>query len=399
MVTFAPSNCAGTSFCVYYQRLSYAALNSIIHDPIAADVHQIKVGARTVWAAETGHSADPSLLAWHEQGRTYMVAQRYVLLSQAIGNLTALVKTLQPLSSPPPCPPVEILGVRGSGETATDHGGYGQTVQSVVDWAQVIDRSVDADPIQYQAVGIDFSHPKKYVESEYNDSVGTGITALRAQISAFLQACHTSKLDLVGLSQGAQVVGDTYLGWLSAAERARVDHIALLGDPKFWRGQPGPVNIGSDDHNGIAAQTTKPHQFPSADYGKVRSYCQHGDPICNFSPGNAASCIAAGALCVHTRYAENNLAPGTSYTLNAARFLLSDVTVACQPNQQHATYNGHTYTVDSLTVQAIDCAHALTVAAEAEAQLKFAGWSCTKTAAGQVGCRDGYQHLTYTIPH
>ena len=103
-VEFSRAQCTGVSFCVYLERLGYGALNDLLNDPIATNIHQVHVGTRTVWAMETGHSADPALLAWREQGRTYMAVERYVGLDEALPVLTPLVESLQPLPVPPPDP-------------------------------------------------------------------------------------------------------------------------------------------------------------------------------------------------------------------------------------------------------------------------------------------------------
>jgi hypothetical protein len=104
-VVFARPDCTGTNFCAYYRRLSWGALDDILHDSATTDVQPMRIGTRSGYAAETGHSGAPSLFAWHEQGRTYMAVERYVDLAQAIRDLTPLVESLRPLPTPPldPC--------------------------------------------------------------------------------------------------------------------------------------------------------------------------------------------------------------------------------------------------------------------------------------------------------
>jgi hypothetical protein len=105
VVTFARPDCSGSNFCVYYKRGPWSWLDSIQQDPATTFIERLQVGTRSVYAAETGHAGAPSLLAWHQQNRTYMAVARYVGLSDAIAVLAPLVESLQPLPTPPadPC--------------------------------------------------------------------------------------------------------------------------------------------------------------------------------------------------------------------------------------------------------------------------------------------------------
>gem|GEM_PF-6829937 len=98
-IVFSRPDCSGTNFCVDLRRLDSAALDGILRDPVDLSVRQLRVGALSVYAVETGHAGTPSLLAWSEQGRTYTVSERYVSISAALGTLVALVESLHPLSS------------------------------------------------------------------------------------------------------------------------------------------------------------------------------------------------------------------------------------------------------------------------------------------------------------
>ena len=248
---------------------------------------------------------------------------------RAIGTTAGTsARVAAPVTPTGGCPAAKIIGVRGSGETAADGGGYGNTVGSLVDWAHILDPGTTGEYVNYPAIRVAPWNPR-YFTSTYNNSVGAGITSLLAHLSGFMQTCHASRVYLAGFSQGAQVVADTYLGWLSDAERARVQRLVLFGDPKF-RGDEGlPPNSGTYDArlSGIVAQTGSSHRWPARDTAKVRSYCASGDPICNFSSvGQAVGCGASPA-CPHLHYFTSS-APayrGETYTLTAARFLTGRV--------------------------------------------------------------------------
>lgn len=245
------------------------------------------------------------------------------------GGLRVVSQPIQPqlvgpVTGPNTCPSALFIGVRGSGETATDAGGYGATINAVLTALQGRDSSVNDIAIDYQALGVRWYDPR-YYGYRYNHSVGSGIGSLLAELTGFLSACHQSHVYLAGYSQGAQVVGDTYLGWLSDSERARITRVVLIGDPKFWGGQGAPVDDG--DYNarkhGIATVAGSQHVWTGADLAKVRSYCANGDPVCNFSSlGQAAGCGISQSTCPHTQYMKNiDPKHGIKYTDAAAQFL------------------------------------------------------------------------------
>ena len=58
-----------------------------------------------------------------------------------------------PVAGPNTCPSALFIGVRGSGETSTDAGGYGTTINAVLTTLQA-DPSVNGVAIDYQALDI-----------------------------------------------------------------------------------------------------------------------------------------------------------------------------------------------------------------------------------------------------
>ncbi len=252
--------------------------------------------------------------------RAIVVSGRLVVGQSA----TISVGLSGPLTVPPSCPSTKLIGVRGSGETEQDSDGYGLTVRSVVDWTRNLDPALDAEYVNYQALAVRW-YDLRYYGYRYDNSVKSGITSLLDHITGFLETCRNSKVYLVGQSQGAQVVADTYLDWLVDADRARITRVALTGDPKFKGGQPGPVNVGSFDRslNGVAAQVSRRRAWPSSDWAKVRSFCADGDPVCNYKALAQAAGCGLSPNCPHKRYPYNYICPNnTTYTLAAANFLV-----------------------------------------------------------------------------
>jgi hypothetical protein len=220
---------------------------------------------------------------------------------------------------------MQIVGVRGSGETADDAGGFGTTVKTVVDSIRSVNPTAAATPIEYPAIAVQWWDPSYYT-GNYTRSVRAGRTALTSYITQFINGpCGgTVYLYLVGYSQGAQVVGDVYQN-LTSGQRSRVAGVTLIADPKFDGDEGSPVNVGTYNsaRNGIQDVTTSARQIPNRQEAYVRSYCVRGDPVCNFGRNNVTLCIANPG-CVHLHYMDLKLPrTGLTYTTTAANYLLA----------------------------------------------------------------------------
>lgn len=222
------------------------------------------------------------------------------------------------------CPRIQIFGVRGSGESADDYSGYGRTVYTVIQAvkAQLGDAAVGRWATSYRAIPVDFMRIN-YVP-DYNSSVEGGKVALKSMIDTFLagRCGATSKLVIVGYSQGAHVAADVFQARLTATQRSRVIALALIADPRFKGSGASVPNVGdySTRLNGIYDLYGSPRVFASDQYTKVRSYCALTDPICNFSATNGAACKLS-VYCVHTNYFSHTFA-GRTYTDWAAAFIV-----------------------------------------------------------------------------
>jgi hypothetical protein len=126
------------------------------------------------------------------------------------------------------------------------------------------------------------------------------------------------KIVLAGYSQGAHVVGDTFqdarnprnpLGLKSGQSRLFAGAV-MLGDPRFNYLQRGGVNVGDflEPKNGIYDILHDPRTIGAKDTASVHSYCEAGDPVCNFTVEAAAICMLRSDLCPHRKYAEYGVA-------------------------------------------------------------------------------------------
>jgi hypothetical protein len=224
------------------------------------------------------------------------------------------------------CSGSRLIAVRGSGEKEGDqYRGYGKTMHSVATWLRAFEPTATSTHVSYEAIQVLLD--PTYVNHRYERSVQSGIPPLLAKASAFMRACPGKRLYLAGFSQGAQVVGDAYLDWLTGQERARVTKVVLLGDPKFVGSQGYPVNDGdyNPEFNGVVTLSLghSKHRFAASENLKVRSYRANGDPVCNFSsPGQLAGCALTSGSCPHQNYPGITVPGSTfSYTQFAAQFL------------------------------------------------------------------------------
>lgn len=208
------------------------------------------------------------------------------------------------------CPKLQFFGVRGSGETSKDWGGYGQTVWNVRKAVLAQVPSAATAEIDYPAIPVVYPSLRHlpsflhYIATRYHTSEIKGIKNLAQAVSKFVGNCPGSYVVLAGYSQGAQVVGDTFLSHLTAAQQARVAGIAMLGDADF--NGSSRVDVGDYDHteNGVWAYGHSKRHVRASLAKKIVSYCTQGDPICNFGIGNLLACKDHPKLCPHLHYTD-----------------------------------------------------------------------------------------------
>jgi hypothetical protein len=229
------------------------------------------------------------------------------------------------------CPHLKFFGVRGSGETKKDSAGYGKTVWDV---RKTVLRAVPgaaAMAVNYPAIPVVLPTSRKkiipfleYIATRYHKSETTGIKNLTRGVGRFVAHCPGSHIVLAGYSQGAQVVGDTFLGHLTAAQRARVAGIAMLGDPDFNRDSGVDRGSYNGKLNGIWASLPfrSPRHVAGRLHSRVASYCLHDDPVCNFDIANLIRCGTKTKTCPHVHYINRKWRHAT-YVTDAGRFLVS----------------------------------------------------------------------------
>lgn len=198
---------------------------------------------------------------------------------------TALVTTAAALSASPPavgaepCPDVEVVFARGTGEPP----GVGGVGQAFVDSlrSQLGGKSVSVYPVDYPASS-DFAD-----QTAFASTVVDGIRDAGAHVQATSTNCPNTRVVLGGYSQGAVVAG-----FVTAAE-------VPPGVPASLVPQPLPADVA----NHVAAVTLfgKPSGEFLTKYGapaivigpsyvpKTIDLCTDGDTICNGVPGGGPS--------------------------------------------------------------------------------------------------------------
>jgi pimeloyl-ACP methyl ester carboxylesterase len=236
---------------------------------------------------------------------------------------------------PQKCTQIVFIGLRGSGENPTYESEHkmGETIYRGI-FQEFVQRAnhagVPVEPIgfdgeEYPAVPVyDFSGGPSliadHLKQKHFPSVSKGVIGLTAHMKDAVRDPKNC-IALAGYSQGAWVI-DRYL-WLHPEQKKRVSAVVLFGDPLFSPGSP--VSEGSRVAKGV--QRTFDSQEAWTYYNddmkdRVRSYCQRGDPVCNFTRKNAEACVPGLGMevrCPHYFYIAGALPRG--YTEDGTAFL------------------------------------------------------------------------------
>ncbi|MBV8863113.1 MAG: cutinase family protein [Mycobacterium sp.] len=205
------------------------------------------------------------------------------------GGLLAAI----PAASAQPCPDVDVVFARGTGEPP----GVGGVGQAFVDALrpQVGARSFDVYPINYQASS-DFSDRIQFAQS-----VVDGIKDAGGHIESTAAHCPNTRIVLGGYSQGAAVAG--FVTSASVPAGIPAEYVSFL--PK-----PMPPEVAN--HVAAVALFGKPSTQWLQNYGaptitigplyvpKTIDLCAPGDSICDGEGGGAPTLA-------HTQYPMNGM--------------------------------------------------------------------------------------------
>ena len=197
-----------------------------------------------------------------------------------------------------PCPDVEVVFARGSGE-APGVGGIGQPFIDALR-SQLGGRSLTVYPVNYPA-STDFSSP------DFPLTVIDGIRDASSHVESMAANCPNTKEVLGGYSQGAAVAGYT----TSAAVPAGVPASAVPPPmpPDVAKHVAAVALFGTPSGEFLQKYNAPPLTVGPLYQPKTLELCAQGDPIC----GNANT----NDFAAHTSY------PANGMTNQAANFAAS----------------------------------------------------------------------------
>ena len=212
-----------------------------------------------------------------------------LVIATAIG-WAALGGIPVPPASADPCPDVEVIFARGTGE-APGVGGVGQAFVDALR-SDAGGKTVAVYPVDYAASG-DFNDTMAFAQT-----VVAGIRDAGAHVQSTAANCPNTRIVLGGYSQGAAVAG-----FVTSAEVPQ-------GVPAAFVPQPLPVEVA--DHVAAVALFGKPSAAWTSQYGapaitigpayaaKTIELCAQGDTICDGTPGG-------GPTFAHALYPVNGM--------------------------------------------------------------------------------------------
>ncbi|MEB4209820.1 cutinase family protein [Mycobacterium sp. 94-17] len=193
-----------------------------------------------------------------------------------------------PSAAAEPCPDVEVVFARGSGE-APGVGGIGQPFIDALH-AQVGGKSLTVYPVNYPA-STDFSSP------DFPLTVIDGIRDASSHIESMAVNCPNTREILGGYSQGAAVAGYT----TSAAVPPGVPASAVPPPmpPDIARHVAAVALFGTPSGEFLQKYNAPPLTIGPLYQPKTIELCAQGDPVCGNGGGND--------FAAHTSYPINGM--------------------------------------------------------------------------------------------
>lgn len=199
-----------------------------------------------------------------------------------------------PAAAPDACAELTVIGARGSGQGvfSAEPKGFGREAGALAlavgDAAEGLEWDTEYVGIDYPAVDVPTARARPDV---FLDSVRSGALAGLADAESAVATCPSTRLVVVGSSQGAAVAHGIAALLASdealAEVRSRVLGVVLLGDPTRRRTDAEVEHVdpgGVSASDGFLADDRLDVGPPLA--GRVLSVCAVGDTVCG-SPAGA----------------------------------------------------------------------------------------------------------------
>jgi hypothetical protein len=190
--------------------------------------------------------------------------------------MTAVATPAAAVPSSGGCAAVSIITARASTEAAGEGITGGLVTQVVNASAQTVSRA----SVSYPAT-----------LNNYANSSLQGINALKTQLTNLVNSCPSTKVVLMGYSQGAHVVLDVLGGGqggslgtatapISTSIGSHVVAVATFGDPRHVPNQP--FNLGTSTRNGRFPRSSTQLNVLNSNYsGKIAAWCDRNDTFCD----------------------------------------------------------------------------------------------------------------------
>ncbi|KAH6892591.1 carbohydrate esterase family 5 protein [Thelonectria olida] len=177
------------------------------------------------------------------------------------------------------CPDIHVFGARETTVSA-GYGSAGTVVTSILN----AHTGATSEAIVYPACGGQSSCGG----ISYANSVVAGTSAVATAVNSFHQQCPTTKLVLVGYSQGGQIMDNALCGGgdpnqglydtsvpISASALSMVKAAIFMGNPRYIYGLS--YEVGTCTEYGF---DPRPSGFVCPSASKIQSYCDSPDPYC-----------------------------------------------------------------------------------------------------------------------
>lgn len=229
----------------------------------------------------------------------------------ALAGATATTTSAGAYSSTATCASVVQLVARGSNETAGTPSGNVYSSGGLGRMSGIASAVASGKSTSVRTAGLNYPATIGWGGTAYLGSLNTGRDRLAAEIRRLASLCPSSKLVLIGYSQGAHVIGDVMSNsnpeGLTSTQRSKVAAVFLTGDPV--RRPNEPHNRGTGAGGGVLIDRGAGQM--SSLGSRIQSYCYYGDNVCD------APRAASNGATIHGSYGNSTL---RSY---AASFILS----------------------------------------------------------------------------
>lgn len=213
-------------------------------------------------------------------------ARALVIASGTTIAATVLLGVNAPTAATSPCPDVEVVFARGSGEPA----GLGSVGKPFVEAlrSQLGGRSLGVYPVNYQA-STDFD------SSDFPQTVIAGIRDAGAHIQSMAANCPSTREVLGGYSQGAAVAGYVTSAVIPAGVSAAAVPAPLA--PEIANHVAAVALFGTPSDRLIAPYGGPPIVIGPLYQSKTIRLCAKGDGVCD----------TGGSLVAHAQYPVNGM--------------------------------------------------------------------------------------------